>query len=65
VRLRSGHALDESAMRDRLKAVMADFKIPVRFIVVTAFPVSQGPNGEKIQRLKLKAMAAYAIAAAG
>ncbi len=65
VRLRSGHAFDESVMRDRLKPVMADFKIPARFIVVTTFPVAQGPNGEKIQRLKLKAMAAEAIAAIG
>jgi fatty-acyl-CoA synthase len=65
VRLRSGHALDENVMRGRLKAVMADFKIPARFIAVTTFPVAQGPNGEKIQRLKLKAMAAGAIAATG
>lgn len=63
VRLRGGHAFDENVMRGRLKAVMADFKIPVRFIAVTTFPVAQGPNGEKIQRLKLKAMAADAIAA--
>jgi hypothetical protein len=37
----------------------------MRFIAVTTFPVAQGPNGEKIQRLKLKAMAADAIAASG
>ena len=65
VRLRSGHAFDENVMRGRLKAVMADFKVPARFIVVTTFPVAQGPNGEKIQRLKLKALAADAIAAIG
>jgi fatty-acyl-CoA synthase len=63
VRLRSGHAFDGNVVRGQLKAVMADFKIPARFIVVTAFPVAQGPNGEKIQRLKLKVMAADAIAA--
>lgn len=65
VRLRSGHAFDENVMRDQLKAVMADFKIPTCFIVVTTFPVAQGPNGEKIQRVKLKAMATDAIAEMG
>lgn len=63
VKLRMDHALEEAQMRERLKAVMADFKVPVRFIPVATFPVSQGPNGEKIQRLKLKAMAVDTVAA--
>lgn len=58
VKLRDGYSIDQDELRQRLKAAMADFKIPLRFIPVTAFPVSQGPNGEKIQRVKLKAMAA-------
>ena len=44
---------------------MADFKVPARFTAVTTFPVAQGLKVIRFQRLKLKAMAADAIAAIG
>ena len=40
---------------------MAKFKVPVRFIQLDAFPMTKSPNGEKIQRVKLRDMAIVAM----
>jgi fatty-acyl-CoA synthase len=41
---------------------MAGYKVPVRFVPLEAFPVTTSANGTKIQRARLRQMAA-AIAA--
>ena len=61
LRLREGAILDEAALRDRVGAALADFKIPARFVVVDQFPTAMSPNGEKIQRGKLKERAQLAL----
>ncbi len=63
LRLRDGATLDEAALRDRVRAALADFKVPVRFVVVDRFPSAMSPNGEKIQRSKLKEQARDILAA--
>ena len=57
-----GQALDEGAVRGRAKSLLADFKVPRHFVEVEAFPVAVSPNGEKIQRGKLKEMATACLA---
>lgn len=54
--------LDEAALIDWCKQRLAPFKAPVRVLAVDAFPVSTGPNGEKVQLGKLRDMAAAAVA---
>ena len=36
---------------------LAGFKIPARFVAMEAFPTVDGPNGPKIQRVRLREMA--------
>jgi len=45
-------------------ASIAPFKVPAAVWPVTEFPVTQGPNGVKIQRGKLREMALAALAQA-
>jgi fatty-acyl-CoA synthase len=47
-------AVVQAACRDRL----AKFKVPARIVALEAFPVVDGPNGPKIQRNRLREMAA-------
>ncbi|WP_247891189.1 AMP-binding protein [Azospirillum aestuarii] len=65
LRLREGAVLDEAALRERVGAALADFKIPARFVVVDQFPTAMSPNGEKIQRGKLKERAQLTFSAGG
>ncbi len=53
-----GAALDEQAVIDHCSSALARFKCPVRVVAVDAFPVTDGPNGMKIQRTKLRDMGA-------
>jgi len=62
-RLSPGQTLDEAEVRQRAKGLLADFKVPQHFIHVDAFPVAISPNGEKIQRRRLKERAAEFVAA--
>lgn len=55
---RAGQPFDEAALRAHCVRGLAKFKVPVRFIALDAFPMTRSPNGEKIQRVKLRAMAA-------
>jgi fatty-acyl-CoA synthase len=57
VTLAAGAAFDEAALRGRCAAAMAKYKVPVRLFPLEAFPVTASPNGVKIQRAKLRAMA--------
>lgn len=50
--------LDEQAVIDHCAATLARFKCPVRVVAVDEFPTTNGPNGVKIQRAKLRIMGA-------
>lgn len=58
---RRGAAFAEADVISFCKQRLAPFKAPVRILPVDAFPTSLGPNGEKIQRGKLRDMAAAAL----
>jgi fatty-acyl-CoA synthase len=57
-----GGAFDEAALAAFCARGMARYKVPVRFVPLESFPVTSSANGTKIQRAKLRRMAA-AIAA--
>jgi fatty-acyl-CoA synthase len=54
-------AIDEDALIAWCKARLAPFKAPVRVLSLDAFPVSTGPNGEKVQHAKLREIAASMV----
>lgn len=55
--LREGAALDEAALTEHCARSLAKFKVPVRFVPLVEFPATDGPNGRKVQRNVLRAMA--------
>ena len=57
VRLQPGAALDEAAVVAHVAARLARFKVPARVFAVEAFPVTEGSNGTKIQKTRLREMA--------
>lgn len=57
----SGHTVDESSAIDHCQARLAKFKSPVRVVTVESFPVTDGPNGVKVQRAKLRDQATYLL----
>ncbi|MFP5461457.1 MAG: AMP-binding protein [Gammaproteobacteria bacterium] len=57
VRLQAGAALDEAAVIAHVGARLARFKVPARVFAVEAFPVTEGSNGTKIQKTRLREMA--------
>ncbi|MER1966738.1 AMP-binding protein [Castellaniella sp. GW247-6E4] len=61
VKLRAGQAWDEERLRAHCVARLANFKVPSLFVRVDTFPSAMSPNGEKIQRGKLKARAAELV----
>jgi fatty-acyl-CoA synthase len=56
-----GHELDESEIIDRCQEGMAKFKVPKRVIALPDFPKVDSPNGPKVQRSKLRELAAEAL----
>lgn len=62
---RPGAMLDEAALHDWCKARLASYKVPRRFIAIDAFPTTPSANGTKIQRARLRAMAAELAAGGG
>ena len=58
---RAGQPFDEAALLAHCVQGLAKFKVPVRFIALDAFPMTMSANGEKIQRVKLRDMAAAAL----
>ena len=60
--LASTAATDEAALLAWCKAGMANYKAPRRIIFVDDFPSLQGPNGNKIQKNKLREMAESILA---
>jgi fatty-acyl-CoA synthase len=52
-----GTVLDETALRARCREQLARFKVPARIVAVDAFPTVDGPNGPKVQRVRLREIA--------
>jgi fatty-acyl-CoA synthase len=52
---------DQAAAIDRCRGRLARYKVPVRVLVVDEFPTTPGPNGTKIQKNRLRVMAAVAL----
>jgi fatty-acyl-CoA synthase len=64
VTLRPGSAgtFDEAALRDHCARGLARFKVPAAFLCLDAFPTTSSANGTKVQRGKLREMAAAWVA---
>jgi fatty-acyl-CoA synthase len=56
--LKAGAALDEAGILAHCAARMAKYKLPVRVHALVEFPVTPGANATKIQRTKLRELAA-------
>lgn len=54
--------VDEQAAIDRCRAHLARYKVPIRVIALDEFPTTPSANGTKIQKVKLRALAAAALA---
>jgi fatty-acyl-CoA synthase len=59
-----GCALDEAQLLARCRSGMANYKVPQRIVFVDDYPRTDGPNGTKILKSKLREMAKAAIEAA-
>ncbi|PZW44942.1 fatty-acyl-CoA synthase [Humitalea rosea] len=57
-----GDAPDPEALRAACVASLARFKVPAAILALEAFPVTDSPNGVKIQRARLREMADAALA---
>ncbi|QQS11841.1 MAG: AMP-binding protein [Rhodospirillales bacterium] len=54
----NGAAIDEAALIEHCRRGLANFKTPARVVAVEAFPTTPSANGPKIQRARLREMAA-------
>ena len=63
VTLKPGATLDEPALVARARDAMARYKAPARIVAVPDFPMTESANGMKIQKAKLREMAAGLLAA--
>jgi len=52
-----GSPFEEAALIAHCRQGLAGFKVPARIFAVEGFPTADGPNGTKIQRGQLRAMA--------
>jgi fatty-acyl-CoA synthase len=52
-----GAPLDAEAIISHCKLGLADFKVPKEVFFIDTFPTTPGPNGDKIQKAKLRDMA--------
>jgi fatty-acyl-CoA synthase len=62
VTLDAGAALDEVTIRAACAANLSHYKVPAGIEIVPAFPVTEGPNGVKIQKHVLRRRAAELLA---
>jgi fatty-acyl-CoA synthase len=53
----AGVRLDEEPLRAHCREGMANYKVPLRFISVEAFPVTVSANATKVQRKKMRDLA--------
>lgn len=49
-----GDAIDEEGLARHCRGALAKYKIPARFVPLAAFPMTDGPNGQKVQRAVLR-----------
>ncbi len=63
VQPRPGAALAPDALIAFARERIAAYKVPHAVLVVEAFPTTPSPNGEKIQKAKLRELARAALAA--
>lgn len=56
--LEPGAALDEAAVIAHCRRGLANYKVPVRVFALLEFPVTPSPNGPKVQRARLRELAA-------
>ncbi|CCD96727.1 putative fatty acid CoA ligase [Bradyrhizobium sp. ORS 375] len=63
VTLRPNERFSAAALEEFCSERLAKFKVPRSFFCIDAFPVAVGPNGTKVQRTKLREIAAQRIAA--
>jgi fatty-acyl-CoA synthase len=61
---RDGAHIDEAALIAYCAKRMAGFKVPKRVFAIDAFPVTYSANGTKVQKAKLREMAAALASAA-
>lgn len=52
-----GSEFDEVGLTDHCRQGLAKFKVPRRIFALDRFPTTDGPNGEKIQRSRLREIA--------
>jgi fatty-acyl-CoA synthase len=53
--------IDEAGAIDRCRERLARYKVPIRVLTVDEFPTTQSANGTKIQKVKLRELAAAAL----
>jgi len=56
--------IDEAAIIAAAASMLASFKVPARIMDIDAFPTTESPNGLKVQKARLRQMAAERLAAA-
>ena len=57
----AGAAVDAAEIQAHCARRLAKYKVPARVLTVSAFPVTDSPNGMKVQRAKLRQMALEAL----
>jgi fatty-acyl-CoA synthase len=62
--LEQAHEIDEAAVIACCRADLAGYKVPDRVVAVPRFPTTKSPNGEKVQRARLREMAAALLRSA-
>ncbi|MGE5147566.1 MAG: AMP-binding protein [Candidatus Eiseniibacteriota bacterium] len=61
VTLAAGAAFDEAALRQHCAHGLARFKVPARCVALDEFPTTVSANGTKVQRTKLREIAARLV----
>jgi fatty-acyl-CoA synthase len=57
----AGDDFDEGRLLEFVRGRLAGYKVPRRVIPVDGFPTTQGPNGVKVQKVRLRELAARAL----
>lgn len=56
-----GTTLEETTLLEACRRDLARYKVPTRILPIAEFPVTESPNGLKIQRVRLREMAERAL----
>ena len=65
VRLRAGAAAEPADLLEHCRRGIAGYKVPHAIEIVDAFPVAGGPNGDKIQKVRLRELAEQVLGQTG